>query len=69
MWSDKTFLFTVYTGSAALFFGGVTICKAAYLLKKKVASNQDKIDQRKDVRILVIDDISFIQDSEILELD
>ena len=39
MWSDKTFLFTAYTGSAASFFGGVTICKAAFLLKKKVALN------------------------------
>ena len=30
MWSDKTFLFPAYTGSAASFFGGVTISKAAF---------------------------------------
>ena len=69
LWNDKTFLFTAYTGSAASFFGGVTICKAAFLLKKKPALNQDEIDEWKDVRILVIDEISFMQDSEILKLD
>ncbi len=31
MWSDTTFLFTAYTGSAASLIGGVTISKAAYL--------------------------------------
>ena len=62
-------MFTAYTGSAASFFGGVTICKAAFLLKKKAALNQDEIDEWKDVRILVIDEISFMQDSEILKLD
>ena len=31
MWSDQTFLFTAYTGAAALLFGGVTISKAAFL--------------------------------------
>ena len=69
LWNDTTFLFTAYTGSAASFFGGVTICKAAFLLKKKAALNQDEIDKWKDVRILVIDEISFMQDSEILKLD
>ena len=69
MWNDRTFLFTAYTGSAASLFGGVTICKAAFLLKKNAALSQDEIDQWKDVRILVIDEISFMQDSEILKLD
>ena len=68
MWSDRTFLFTAYTGSAASCFGGVTICKAAFLNKKKVALTPDEIDDWKDVRILVIDEISFMQDTEILEL-
>jgi hypothetical protein len=31
MWSDRTFLFTEYTGAAASLFGGVTISKAAFL--------------------------------------
>jgi hypothetical protein len=31
MWSDKTFIFTAYTGLAASLFGGVTISKAAFL--------------------------------------
>ena len=69
MWSDRTFLFTAYTRSAASCFGGVTICKAAFLNKKKVALTPDEIDDWKDVRILVIDEISFMQDTEILKLD
>ena len=36
MWSDKTFIFTVYTGSAASLFGGVTISKAAFLKSTKI---------------------------------
>ncbi len=31
MWSDTTYLFTAYTGSAAALIGGVKISKAAYL--------------------------------------
>jgi hypothetical protein len=31
MWSDTTFLFTAYTGSAASLIGDVAISKAAYL--------------------------------------
>ena len=31
MWSDRTFLFTTYTGAAASLFGGVTISKASFL--------------------------------------
>ncbi len=35
MWSDKTFIFTAYTGLAASLFGGVTISKAAFLNQRK----------------------------------
>ena len=35
MWSDKTFIFIAYTGSAASLFGGVTISKAAFLNQRK----------------------------------
>jgi hypothetical protein len=31
MWSDTTFLFTAFTGSAASLIGGVTTSKAAHL--------------------------------------
>ena len=44
LWSDRTFLFTAYTGSAASCFGGVTICKAAFLNKKK-ALQPEEIDE------------------------
>ena len=42
MWSDKTFIFTAYTGSAASLFGGVTISKAAFLNQRKQLSVDDR---------------------------
>ena len=68
-WSDRTFLFTAYTGSAASCFGGITICKAAFLNKTKATLSQDEIDEWKDVRILVIDEISFMKNSDMIQLD
>jgi hypothetical protein len=62
MWSDRTFLFTAYTGSAASLIGGIKISKAAYLnLQRQL--NEDNIIELKDVRILVIDEVSFMSDS------
>ena len=29
LWMDSTYLYTSYTGSAAVLFGGITICKKA----------------------------------------
>ena len=34
MWKENTFLFTVFTGSAAAAFGGLTTSSATYLRKK-----------------------------------
>ena len=62
MWSDTTFLFTAYTGSAASLIGGTTISKTAFLNKQKHLS-EDDIKQWEDVRILVIDEVSFMSDS------
>jgi len=42
MWSDKTFLFTAYTGLAASLFGGVTISKAAFINQRRPLSLEDK---------------------------
>ena len=42
MRSDKTFIFTAYTGLAASLFGGVTISKAAFLNQCKQLSSGDK---------------------------
>ncbi len=62
MWSDTTFLFTAYTGSAASLIGGVTISKAAHLnLQRQI--NKDDVNEWKDVRILMIDEVSFMSDS------
>ena len=68
MWSDKTFLFTAYTGSAASLFGGVTISKAAFI-NQNSALSLDDINEWQDVRILIIDEISFMGDSVLKRLD
>jgi thymidine kinase len=68
MWSDKTFLFTAYTGSAASLFGGVTISKAAFINQNSALSLDDK-NEWQDVRILIIDEISFMSDSVLKRLD
>jgi hypothetical protein len=65
MWSDQTFLFTAYTGAAASLFGGVTISKAAFLNQQKALSLNDK-NELQDVRILIVDEVSFMSD-KILE--
>jgi hypothetical protein len=62
MWSDTTFLFTAYTGSAASLFGGVTIPKATFLNQNKSLSLDDK-NQWQDVQIVIIDKISFMSNS------
>jgi hypothetical protein len=62
MWSDTIFLFTAYTGSAASLIGGIIISKAAYLNQQQQINKND-INELKDVRILVIDEVSFINDS------
>ena len=69
LWNNRTFLFTAYTGSAASCFGDITICKATFLNKTKLTLDQDEIDEWKDVRILVIDEISFMKDSDMIQLD
>ncbi len=42
MWSDKTFIFTAYTGSAASLFVGVTILIAVFLNQRKQLSVDDR---------------------------
>ena len=68
LWSDSSFLFTAYTGSAASLFGGVTIVKHAHLSSKQPLTDDD-IKEWEDVRILVIDEISFMKDFELKRLD
>jgi hypothetical protein len=68
MWGDKTFIFTAYTGSAASLFGGVTISKAAFLNQRKQLSVDDR-NEWEDVRIVVIDEVSFMSDTILKTLD
>lgn len=68
MWSDKTFLFTAYTGSAASLIGGVTTSKAAFLNQRKQLSDDDR-NEWQDVRIVIIDEVSFMSDTTLLTLD
>ncbi len=68
MWSDKTFIFTTYTGSAASLIGGVTISKAAFLNQRKQLSVDDRIEWQ-DVQIVVIDNVSFMSDTILKTLD
>jgi hypothetical protein len=68
MWSDKTFIFTAYTGLAASLFGGVTISKAAFLNQRKQLSVDDR-NEWQDVRIVVIDEVSFMSDTILKTLD
>jgi len=68
LWHDNSFLFTAYTGSAASHGGGVTICKVGYINKSGDLSLEEK-QQWRHVKILIIDEISFMKDDELGKLD
>ncbi len=66
LWNNRSLVFTAFKGSAASCFGGITICEAAFLNKPKSTLDLDGIDEWKDVRILIIDEISFMKDSDMI---
>jgi len=66
--NDYTFYFTATTGSAAALFGGTTIHSAAHLNKQRLNDEMRSI-WREDVRILIIDEISFFTASDVTRLD
>ena len=68
MWGNQTFLFTTYTGAAASLFGGVTISNAAFLNQQKAMSLNNK-NTWQDVRILIVDKVSFMSDKILQTLD
>eukprot|EP00956_Cyclotella_meneghiniana_P030548 scaffold77192_cov37-Cyclotella_meneghiniana.AAC.2 len=69
LWDEWSFFFTAYTGAAAsLFVHGLTICKIERLMKKGPFS-RDEINQWKHVSILLIDEISFMKEKELIKLD
>jgi hypothetical protein len=68
MWNERTFLFTAYTGAAASLFGGITISSAAFLNQQKALSLNKK-NEWQDVKILIIDKISFMSEGILKMLD
>ena len=68
-WHENTFLFTAYTGAAASLFGGRTTTKATYAAKELDRITDDDIKEYESVRILVLDEISFLRDKELLAID
>jgi hypothetical protein len=68
MWSDNTFIFTAYIGLAASLFGVVTISKAEFLNQRKVLSVDDR-NEWEDVRIVVINEVSFMSTAILKKLD
>ena len=66
--NDYTFYFTATTGSAAALYGGTTIHAAAHLNKRRLTDEMRAV-WREDVRILIIDEISFFTATEIERLD
>ena len=63
MWKENTCLFTAYTGSAAAAFGGLTTSAGTYLNKPKLTDTDRQMFE--GVRILVVDEVSFLKDSEL----
>ena len=64
MWNDSTFLFTAYTGSAAMKVGGLTVCKTAFLLKRTALTEEDK-RMWQDVLRLILDEFSIMCDDQL----
>ena len=67
MWRDNTFLFTACSGSAAAIFGGITIHSAANMNGK--VSEKARKEWRGNVKILIIDEISYFSDNDLKKLD
>ena len=51
-----------------MLVGGLTICKAAYLMKKGALTEEDKKEWQ-EVRMLILDEILFMCDDELKKLD
>ena len=64
---ETTFYFTSSTGSSACLFGGNTIHSAAHLAKTRITDAL--CEEWKHVKILVIDEVSFLSDKDMETLD
>lgn len=68
-WSEVTFLFTSTTGSSASLFGGNTIHSEAFLNGKESNIKNELRDRWKQVKLLIIDEISFFTMESLCKLD
>lgn len=59
MWNSNTFLFTALSGCAAALFGGVTTHSAAFLCSQAKNVTTEMVSVWKDVKVLIVDEISF----------
>jgi hypothetical protein len=58
-WDKNTFLFTAITGCAAALFDGTTLHSAAFLNSKESSVTPAMINQWRNVKLLIVDEISF----------
>ena len=69
-WMKNTYLYTAYTGSAAAQFNGVTICKkSGLLMKESKPLPEELIASWNSVKIIIVDEVSFMRRSEFDRLD
>ena len=67
LFDDKTFTFTSTTGSSAAIFGGTTVHSAAYLNRVKITNGMRR--EWRNIKVLVLDEVSFFRTSDIERLD
>ena len=67
LWTETTFFYTAYTGSAASAFGGRTITKASGMCSQNITDKQRL--EWSQCKILVIDEVSFMTENELMKLD
>jgi hypothetical protein len=67
IFDPTTFYLTAYVGSAAALWGGVTIHSAAHLNRTKLTDEHCR--QWNEVRILVIDEVSYLSMKDLENLD
>lgn len=67
IFNANSFFLTAYLGSAAALWGGITIHSAAHLCKKRITD--DLKEEWKDVRILIIDEVSYFSLADLKNLD
>ena len=67
--NDNAFYFTATTGSAAALSGGTAIHGTAHLRNISRINDEMRDVWRDDVRILIIDELSFFKASDVVKFD